>query len=110
MYFKPEFIFSLFTLLLTYLLEFLYVDYHCGGWDGWSAVFSFKTFKSGVDWSPRLAVFGDLGSVNAKSLSYLQEETQMGHFDGILHVGEFNFYFYFCLFHNLFFNCTCLPQ
>ncbi|XP_073248091.1 acid phosphatase type 7-like [Porites lutea] len=64
-------------------------DYHCGGWDGWSAVFSFKTFKSGVDWSPRLAVFGDLGSVNAKSLSYLQEETQMGHFDGILHVGDF---------------------
>ena len=55
-------------------------------------MFSFKTFKSGVDWSPRLAVFGDLGSVNAKSLSYLQEETQMGHFDGILHVGEFNFY------------------
>ena len=93
MYFKSEFIFSLFTLLLTYLLEFLYVDYHCGGWDGWSAVFSFKTFKSGVDWSPRLAVFGDLGSVNAKSLSYLQEETQMGHFDGILHVGEFNFCF-----------------
>lgn len=39
-----------------------------------------------------MAVFGDLGSVNAKSLSYLQEETQMGHFDGILHVGEFNFY------------------
>ena len=55
-------------------------------------MFSFKTFKSGVDWSPRLAVFGDLGSVNAKSLSYLQEETQMGHFDGILHVGEFNNY------------------
>jgi len=57
-------------------------------------VFSFKTFKAGVDWSPRLAFFGDLGSVNAKSISYLQEETQQGHFDAILHVGElksFNF-------------------
>ncbi|CAH3179914.1 unnamed protein product [Porites evermanni] len=90
-------------------------DYHCGGWDGWSALFSFKTFKSGVDWSPRLAVFGDLGSVNAKSLSYLQEETQMGHFDGILHVGDFaynmdttkgrlNDYIYFSL--NSFQECT----
>lgn len=51
-------------------------------------MFSFKTFKAGVDWSPRLALFGDLGSVNAKSISYLQEETQQGHFDAILHVGE----------------------
>ena len=67
-------------------------EYHCGGLDGWSAIFSFKTFKPGVNWSPRLAVFGDLGSVNAKSLSYLQEETQRGHFDAILHVGEFYYF------------------
>jgi len=39
--------------------------------EGWSALYSFKALKSGVDWSPRMAVFGDLGSVNAKSLSYL---------------------------------------
>ncbi|XP_068729313.1 acid phosphatase type 7-like [Montipora capricornis] len=64
-------------------------EYHCGGVDGWSAVFSFKALKSGVNWAPRLAVFGDLGSVNGKSLSYLQEETQQGHFDAILHVGDF---------------------
>ena len=35
-----------------------------------------------------MAVFGDLGSVNAKSISYLQEETQQGKYDVILHVGE----------------------
>lgn len=63
-------------------------DYHCGGYDGWSAVFRFKTLTSGVNWSPRLAMFGDLGSKNAKSLSYLQEETVQGHFEAILHVGE----------------------
>ena len=36
-----------------------------------------------------MAVFGDLGSVNAKSLSYLQEETQAGKYDAFLHVGKF---------------------
>jgi len=36
-----------------------------------------------------MAVFGDLGSVNAKSLSYLQQETQQGKLDAILHVGKF---------------------
>ena len=36
-----------------------------------------------------MAVFGDLGSVNAKSISYLQEETQQGKYDAFLHVGEF---------------------
>lgn len=71
-----------------------FTEYHCGGLDSWSAVFSFKTFKPGVNWSPRLAMFGDLGSVNAKSLSYLQEETQKGHFDAILHVGEFCLQFF----------------
>ena len=62
--------------------------YHCGGLDGWSALYYFTALKDGVDWSPRLALFGDLGSKNAKSLSYLQEETQKGHFDAILHVGK----------------------
>jgi len=45
-----------------------------------------------VDWSPRMAVFGDLGSVNARSLSYLQEETQQGKYDAFLHVGKFFFF------------------
>ena len=58
-------------------------------------MFAFKTLKSGVNWSPRLAIFGDLGSVNAKSLSYLQEETQNGNFDAILHVGELILEFFF---------------
>ena len=65
------------------------LEYHCGGVEGWSALYAFKALKSGVDWSPRMAVFGDLGSVNAKSLSYLQEDTQQGKYDAFLHVGKF---------------------
>jgi len=40
------------------------------------------------DWSPRFAIFGDMGNVNAKSVGRLQEETQAGNFDAMLHVGE----------------------
>ena len=66
-------------------------EYHCGGLEGWSARFAFKALKSGVEWSPRMAVYGDLGNVNAKSISYLQEETQQGKYDAFLHVGKFSF-------------------
>ncbi|KAL9953568.1 hypothetical protein ACROYT_G041005 [Oculina patagonica] len=74
---------------LTGLVPDQSYEYHCGGYDGWSALYSFKALKSGVDWSPRMAVFGDMGSVNAKSIAYLQEETQQGKYDAFLHVGDF---------------------
>ncbi|XP_048586693.1 acid phosphatase type 7 isoform X1 [Nematostella vectensis] len=64
-------------------------DYHCGGPDGWSEEFNFKARRDGVDWSPRLAIFGDLGNKNAKSLPFLQEEVQRGDYDAIIHVGDF---------------------
>jgi phosphoglycolate phosphatase-like HAD superfamily hydrolase len=40
-------------------------------------------------WTPQLAIFGDLGNENARSLPYLQEEVQRGMYDAILHVGDF---------------------
>ncbi|KXJ28316.1 Iron/zinc purple acid phosphatase-like protein [Exaiptasia diaphana] len=61
-------------------------DYHCGGSGGWSPVFSFTVRPAGANWSPRLALFGDMGNKNARSVPFLQEETQQGHFDAILHV------------------------
>ena len=48
--------------------------------------------KDGVDWSPRIALYGDLGSVDAKSLSSLQQEVQRGQLDAILHVGGYYMY------------------
>ena len=41
---------------------------------------------SGTNWSPRFAVFGDLGNTNAQSLARLQEETMLGYYDAVLHV------------------------
>ena len=63
--------------------------YHVGSEAGWSDLYTFSAMKSGVDWSPSFAIYGDMGNVNARSLARLQEETQKGHFDAILHVGTF---------------------
>lgn len=63
--------------------------YHVGSEFGWSPIFWFAAVKNGSDWSPRLAVFGDLGNENAKTLPRLQEDAQSGAFDAILHVGAF---------------------
>lgn len=55
---------------------------------GWSSVFRFRTLPEGTDWSPRLCLYGDLGSVNAVSLGYIQEELTRDDFDAVLHVGK----------------------
>jgi hypothetical protein len=46
-----------------------FVDYHCGSEDVvWSPVYWFTAMKDGTDWSPRFAIYGDLGSVNGVSI------------------------------------------
>lgn len=72
----------------------LRLGYHCGSNSGWSSIYSFKTIPDGSDWSPQLAVFGDMGNYNAISLPALQLETQMGMYDAILHVGDFAYDFH----------------
>lgn len=61
--------------------------YRCGSSQGWSRRFRFTALKTGVHWSPRLAVFGDMGADNAKALPRLRRDTQQGMFDAVLHVG-----------------------
>ncbi|CAK1543301.1 unnamed protein product [Leptosia nina] len=64
-------------------------EYHAGSVYGWSELFTFKTPPEGENWVVRAAIYGDMGNKNAHSLSYLQDEAQRGHFDVILHVGDF---------------------
>ncbi|XP_039496997.1 acid phosphatase type 7 isoform X3 [Drosophila santomea] len=63
--------------------------YHCGSELGWSATYWFRTRFDHADWSPSLAIYGDMGVVNAASLPALQRETQNGQYDAIIHVGDF---------------------
>ncbi|XP_037810583.1 acid phosphatase type 7 isoform X3 [Lucilia sericata] len=63
--------------------------YHCGSNLGWSAKFEFRTVPEGDEWSPSLAIYGDMGNENAQSLARLQKDTQLGMYDAIIHVGDF---------------------
>jgi hypothetical protein len=65
--------------------------YRVGGNFGWSDLLWFRSLPSteDTDWSPRLAIYGDLGSENAQSLPRLQRETQSEMYDMIIHVGDF---------------------
>lgn len=71
------------------LPNFLKIVYHVGSDLGWSDLFWFNTFDSfGPDWSPRFAIYGDMGNANAQSLPRLQRETQADEYDMIIHVGD----------------------
>ncbi|XP_059154962.1 acid phosphatase type 7-like isoform X1 [Physella acuta] len=53
----------------------------------------FEAMEDGQDWSPRLAIYGDMGNVNARSLARLELEAYSGVYDAILHVGDFAYDF-----------------
>ena len=66
------------------------LDYHVGSELGWSPVYWFVTPPMNLtEWSPSIAIYGDMGNVNAQSLPRLQSETQAGLYDAIIHVGDF---------------------
>ncbi|TMS21516.1 Acid phosphatase type 7 [Larimichthys crocea] len=52
--------------------------YHCGSDDGWSDMFTFTALNDSTSFSPRFALYGDLGNENPQSLARLQKETQLG--------------------------------
>ncbi|KAK3914980.1 Acid phosphatase type 7 [Frankliniella fusca] len=64
--------------------------YHVGSDRGWSAIYWFMTPPENLnEWAPSIAIYGDMGNVNAQSLPRLQAETQAGNYDAIIHVGDF---------------------
>ncbi|TSO67483.1 Acid phosphatase type 7 [Bagarius yarrelli] len=66
--------------------------YHCGSEKGWSDIFFFTALNDSTSFSPRFALFGDLGNENPQSLARLQKETQAGMYDVILHIVDDLFY------------------
>lgn len=51
-------------------------------------MFSFTALNDSTSFSPRFALYGDLGNENPQSLARLQKETQLGMYDAVLHIGE----------------------
>uniref|UniRef100_A0A834R677 Purple acid phosphatase n=1 Tax=Sarcoptes scabiei TaxID=52283 RepID=A0A834R677_SARSC len=62
--------------------------YRCGSSKGWSETFFFKTFPMFPNWSPRFAVYGDLGNDNGQSFAFLEEQIQMDDYDIVAHIGD----------------------
>ncbi|KAM3829425.1 acid phosphatase type 7 isoform 3-T5 [Vipera latastei] len=62
--------------------------YRCGSPWGWSRPYGFRALPNGSSWSPRLAIFGDMGLENPQSLPRLQREAQQGWYDAVLHIGQ----------------------
>lgn len=62
--------------------------YHCGSEEGWSDILFFTALNESISFSPRFALFGDMGNENPQSLARLQKETQAEMYDVILHIGK----------------------
>ncbi|KAF0295447.1 Acid phosphatase type 7 [Amphibalanus amphitrite] len=56
---------------------------------GWSNAMWFNAIPEGSDWSPRVAVFADLGVQDATTVPFLTKDVQSGMYDAALHVGDF---------------------
>ncbi|CAH1792329.1 unnamed protein product [Owenia fusiformis] len=82
-------LFYIHRVTLFHLTPGMSYKYRCGSELGWSDMYSFTAMQSGTNWSPRFALYGDMGNTNAKSVSWLQQEAQDGNIDAILHVGDF---------------------
>jgi len=63
--------------------------YHCGSRKGWSNDFWFKTPPNDRDWIPHVAVFGDLGIENGRSIPQLKDDAQRGMYHAVFHIGDF---------------------
>lgn len=67
--------------------------YRVGSKHAWSEIFDFRTFPldANVTWSPKLALFGDLGVVNGRSIPYIVNASLEDKFDAILHLGDIGY-------------------
>jgi len=63
--------------------------YYCGSSLGWSSIYWFEALRTDKDFQPKIAVFGDLGTVNGQSIPRLQQHVHSGDFDAIIHNGDF---------------------
>ncbi|CAJ0589582.1 unnamed protein product, partial [Cylicocyclus nassatus] len=63
--------------------------YRVGSEYGWSSLYQFTALSPREDGGYEIAVFGDLGNQNARSLGKLQRLAQDGDIDMVFHIGDF---------------------
>ncbi|KAG5450963.1 Acid phosphatase type 7 [Clonorchis sinensis] len=75
---------------LTDLLHGHRYYYKCGDGSSWSKTFTFRALPDHPFWSPRLAIFGDMGITNNLALPELVREIkEEDNLDVIIHNGDF---------------------
>ncbi|KAH9527597.1 Acid phosphatase type 7 [Dermatophagoides farinae] len=63
--------------------------YRCGFEQELSNEFNFRTRPQDQEnWSPRIAVYGDMGLVNGQSFPFLKQQVSKNAYDAIFHVGD----------------------
>ncbi|CAD5231609.1 unnamed protein product [Bursaphelenchus xylophilus] len=62
--------------------------YRVGSDFGWSSLYSFVGLKQRAEGGFKVAVYGDLGNINARSLGKLQRQAQDREFDLVIHNGD----------------------
>ncbi|RWS15355.1 iron/zinc purple acid phosphatase-like protein, partial [Dinothrombium tinctorium] len=75
-------------VILRNLMEAKQYHYTCINDEYASEKYSFTTLKDGSNWSPRFAIIGDLGLVNALSLPLIAKEVSENRYDIIFHDGD----------------------
>jgi hypothetical protein len=84
---KTQYIHRVLLTDLDYSANYFYqVGDYLGGW---SKTFNFNTPPASNQWKPRLAIYGDMGLENDKSLPYLKPLVQSSKIDAIIHNGDF---------------------
>jgi len=66
--------------------------YYVGSRHKWSKSYEFVTFPKGMEWSPSVALFGDMGVQNGRAIPSLIRNTIKGNFDVIIGVGNYFYY------------------
>ncbi len=61
-------------------------DYHVGYEGAFSHRYHFRTLHQGHKWLPSLAVYGDMGIANDRSLPYIQRDVEKHEYDAIFHL------------------------
>uniref|UniRef100_A0A1B0BP11 Purple acid phosphatase n=1 Tax=Glossina palpalis gambiensis TaxID=67801 RepID=A0A1B0BP11_9MUSC len=63
--------------------------YYCGSDLGWSRKYWFCVPQKNENWSPSLAIYGDMGLTYAYSLPYLSDDVQNRMYNAVIHNGDF---------------------
>ncbi|XP_054166766.1 acid phosphatase type 7-like [Oppia nitens] len=68
--------------------------YSVGSHKSWSKQYEFISFPEDQNWSPTVALVGDMGYDNGRSINSLSVNTLKGKYDAVIHIGDIGYNLY----------------